>query len=109
MKLELYLISPYEEYAKKHACRKHWNYQWGGRRGSPFEGSNAKIRLRKESFGGLLKNSDGKLYKVDVSGYNAVRLFMNGNSPEEITNELDVGKKEADNFFRDLELLGISS
>ena len=60
MKINLYLLSPFEEYADKHACRRHWNYQWGGRRGSPFEGVNSNIKLRKESFGGLLKNYDGK-------------------------------------------------
>ena len=109
MKLELYLISPHEEYTKKHVCRKHWNYQWGGRRGSPYEGSYAKIKLRKESFGGLLKNSDGKLYMVDDSGYNAVRLFMNGKSPKQIINELNADEREANKFFKDLEHLGISS
>ena len=109
MKITLYLLSSFEEYADKHACRKHWNYQWGGRRGSPFEGVNSNIKLRKESFGGLLKNSDGKLYKVDDSGYNAIRLFMNGKSPKEIINELDADERETNNFFKELELLGISS
>lgn len=109
MKIDLYLISSFEEFDRKHVCRQHWNYQWRSRRGSPFEGSQAKIKLREESFGGLLKNSDGKLYRVDDSGYNAIRLFMNGKSPEEITNKLDVDKREADNFFKELKLLGISS
>jgi len=51
MKLDLYLLSPYEEYADKHMCRKHWNYRWRGRRGTHFT-DNKLIKLRKENFGG---------------------------------------------------------
>ena len=109
MKITLYLLSSFEEYADKQICRRHWNYQWGGRRGSPFEGVNSNIKLRKETFGGLLKNYDGKLYKVDDSGYNAIRLFMNGKSREEIINELGADKKEVNDFLKELEHIGISS
>ena len=109
MKLELYLISPHEEYAEKHACRKHWNYQWGGRRGSPYDGVYSKIKLRKESFGGLLLNSDGKLYKVDISGYKAIKLYMDGKVPCQIIEELQVDKKEVDQFFKELKQIGIVS
>jgi len=109
MKIELYLISSFEEYADKHMCRRHWNYQWGGRRGSPFEGANLYIKLRKESFGGLLKNTDGKLYKLDNSGFIAIRMLMDGKIPEEIVKELNIRKKEAYHFFDKLQRLGISS
>ena len=80
MKIELFLISAYEEYAEKHACRKHWNFQWRGRRstedkdfhickghwmyqwrarrGQPYTVDN--IKIRQESFGGLMQTPDGK-------------------------------------------------
>lgn len=109
MNIELYLISPHEEYAEKHACRKHWNYQWRGRRGSSYEGMYSKVKLRKESFGGLLMNSDGKLYKVDKSGYDALEMFINGRKLDEVINTLNVSKKEASQFFNKLEQLGIMS
>ena len=109
MKIELYMISPHEEYPNKHMCRRHWNYEWRGRRGSPFEGVYTNIKLRKEAFGGLLKNTDGKLYKVDDTGFHAIRLFMAGKAPVEIIRELNADKEEAYQFFKELELLGISS
>lgn len=109
MKLELYLISPHEEYAEKHACRKHWNYQWRGRRGSPYDGVYSKIKLRKESFGGLLMNSDGKLYKVDTSGYNAIKLYMAGKQPSQIIEELNESETTGNHFFEELEKIGIMS
>lgn len=31
MKIDLFLVSAYEEFAEKNACRKHWNFQWRGR------------------------------------------------------------------------------
>ena len=109
MKIDLYLISPHEEYAEKHACRKHWNYQWRARRGSPYEGVYSKIKLRKETFGGLLMNSDGKLYKVDGPGYNAIKLYMEGGKPSQIIEELKENDNEINRFFKKLEQLGIVS
>jgi hypothetical protein len=110
MRIDLYLISSFEEYPNKHVCRKHWNYQWRSRRWfSPFDGVYSKIMLRKESFGGLLKNNDGKLYKTDDSGFNAIKLYLDGKTQEEIIKDLNVEKEEADNFFKKLKLLGISN
>ena len=109
MRIDLYLISPHEEYAEKHACRKHWNYQWRGRRGSPYDGVYYNIKLRKESFGGLLMNSDGKLYKIDKSGYDALLLYMAGKQPSQIIKELNESKDIVDQFFKELKNIGIVS
>jgi len=109
MKIDLYLISPHEEYAGKHACRRHWNYQWRARRGSPYDEVYSKIRLRKESFGGLLMNSDGRLFKVDKSGFDVLRLFMDGANPSKIVKKLNVNEREAEHFFKKLKQLGIVS
>lgn len=75
MKIELYLISPHEEYVNMHMCRKHWNFQWRGRRGS--SSNPDKPKLRKESFGGLLKSSDGKLWKLDREAYFWLDMLVN--------------------------------
>jgi len=75
MKAELFLISPHEEYAVKHMCRRHWNFQWRGRRGS--NGIYGKPKIRKESFGGLLMGTDGKLWKVDNEAYFWLNLILN--------------------------------
>ena len=76
MKIDLYLISPHEEYARYHACRKHWAYQWRARRGSPYDGAQSRIKLREESFGGLLMGTDGKLYKLDDEAYFYISLLI---------------------------------
>jgi len=78
MKIELYLISSHEEYAEKHACRKHWNFQWRGRRGSPYElMDKSNIKIRRESFGGLMKTTDGKLWKLDNEAYFYLNMLLN--------------------------------
>jgi len=75
MKIELYLISPHEEYANKHMCRKHWSYQWRGRRGLDMT-PNKNVKVRQELFGGLLQAPDGKLYKLDDEAYFYMDLFF---------------------------------
>jgi len=77
MKIELYLISPHEEYAKYHSCRKHWNFQWRGRRGDLYV--NQGVKIRKEDFGGLMKSSDGKLWKLDDEAYFYMNLLFGNN------------------------------
>lgn len=62
MQISLYLLSAYEEHDKMHMCRHHWNYQWRGRIGRP---EATKVKIRKERFGGLIQDVDGKIYKVD--------------------------------------------
>lgn len=78
MKIELYLISPEEEYARKHMCRKHWNYNWRGRRRwSPYNPpDHIKIKIRKESFGGLMQTPDAKLWKLDHEAYFFLNLLL---------------------------------
>ena len=76
MEIELYMISAHEEYAVKHMCRAHWNYNWRGRRGSmPDVISN--IKIRKESFGGLMQSPDGKLWKLDDEAYFYLNMLLN--------------------------------
>ena len=77
MKAELYLISPTEEYAVKHVCRKHWNYQWRRSRLSYID-ANTKPKLRKESFGGLIQLSNGELWKLDHEAYFYLNLMIGG-------------------------------
>ena len=77
MRIELYLISPHEEYVDKHACRKHWNFQWGGRRGKTYV--NEGIKVRRESFGGLMKAPDSKLYRLDHEAYFWLDLLFGNN------------------------------
>lgn len=74
MKIELYMISAHEEYAVYHACRKHWNFQWRGRRGS--SSNPDKLKIRKESFGGLMKTGDGKLWKLDQEAYFWLNMIL---------------------------------
>lgn len=72
MKIELYLISPFEEYAGKHVCRKHWNFQWRGRRGTQ-SAPNRSIKLRKENFGALMQDENSVLWKLDDELYNYLK------------------------------------
>ena len=108
MKIELFLISSFEEYPNKHVCRKHWNYQWRSRRRYSLNENNKKIKLRKEPFGGLLKNFDGKLYKLDDMGYKALELYFQDKTPEDIIKKLDLKPEIANNFFSEINHLGIS-
>ena len=75
MKIDLFLISSFEEYANKHMCRRHWNFQWRGRRGS-MPDVNHGIKIRKESFGGLMKSPDGKLWRLDPEAYFFLKLLL---------------------------------
>lgn len=75
MKIDLFLISPHEEYANKHMCRKHWNYNWRGRRGTYLDGKNI-VKIRKESFGGLMQSPDGQLWKLDPEAYFYLKLLL---------------------------------
>lgn len=75
MKIELYLLSSFEEYPHKHVCRRHWNFQWRGRRGKPFEGKLSTLKVRKETWGGLMKTPDGKLWKLDDEAYFYLNLL----------------------------------
>ena len=77
MKIELYLISSQEEYTNMHMCRRHWNFQWRGRRSGQLELLNGPIRLRKESFGGLMRTTDGKLWKLDHEAFFWLDLLVN--------------------------------
>lgn len=80
MKIELFLISSHEEYAGKHVCRKHWNYNWRGRRGwAPGDKNPPRIKIRNESFGGLLEAPDGKLYRLDEEAYFWMDLIFGNN------------------------------
>ena len=106
MKVELYLISSYEEYANKHMCRGHWNYEWRGRRGT-FLDSNSQIKIRKESFGGLLKVADGKIYKLDNNGYDFVKQYKMGNPLGKICNTLSITEKEGLEFVEKLNEIGV--
>ena len=63
--------------------------------------------LRKESFGGLLKNIDGKLFKVDDLGYKVLKLLFSGYSKNDIANVLSINEEETKIFFDKLENLGI--
>jgi len=74
MEIKLYLISPHQEYANYHACRKHWNFQWGGRRGTYLTPNN--IKIRKESFGGLMQAPDEKIYKLDHEAYFYLNIIL---------------------------------
>lgn len=105
MELELYLLSPYEEYTKLHLCRKHWNYQWRGRKGSFFV-ENKIIRLRREIFGGLLQAVDGKIYKLDDTGYEFVKQYESGIPIQEICENLNVPIPEGKEFAERLKALG---
>lgn len=75
MKIELYLLSSFEEYANMHMCRRHWNFQWRGRRGN-FN-VNEGVKIRPESFGGLMKSPDGKLWKLDREAYFYLNMLLN--------------------------------
>lgn len=76
MKAELYLLSPTEEYANKHICRKHWNYQWRKSRSSYLE-HPVPPKIRKESFGGLIQLSNGELWKLDHEAYFYLNVLLN--------------------------------
>lgn len=76
MKAELYLVSPTEEYANKHVCRMHWNYQWRRSRVSYLEHPRLP-KIRKESFGGLIQLSNGELWKLDHEAYFYLNLLLN--------------------------------
>jgi len=106
MKLELFLISAYEEYTNKHMCRDHWNYQWRGRRGT-FLDDNKLIKLRKENFGGLLQAVDGKIYKLDDYGYDFVKQYRTGNPLCDICKNLSITKEEGLKFVEKLNEIGV--
>ena len=106
MKIDLYLLSPYEEYANKHMCRKHWNYQWRGRRSIKVE-NNKFIRLRRESFGGLLQAPDGKIFKVDDEGYLLTKQYMNKIPKNEISKNLKLNESEIKHFINKLAEIGV--
>jgi len=76
MKAELYFVSPTEEYANKHVCRKHWSYQWRRSRSSYLE-NPAPPKIRKESFGGLIRLSNGELWKLDPEAYFYLNMILN--------------------------------
>ena len=75
MKMELYLLSPTEEFANKHVCIKHWNYQWRRSRASYLE-SDKSPKVRKESFGGLMQIPSGELIKLDHEAYFYMNLLF---------------------------------
>ena len=106
MNIALFLLSAYEEYPNKHICRNHWNYQWRGRRGTHFK-QVSKIKLRKESFGGLLQNSDGKIYRLDDEGYVFIKKMIEGKSFQQTCDELSIKKNEAMNFKEYLDQQGV--
>lgn len=56
-------------------CRKHWNYNWRGRRGARFDGNN-NVKIRKELFGGLLMSPDGKLWKLDHEAHFWLNMLL---------------------------------
>ena len=78
MKTELYMISAHEEYTNKHICRRHWNYNWRGRRGADLT-PNKNVKIRKESFGGLMQTSDGQIWKLDNEAYFWLDLIFSNN------------------------------
>jgi len=106
MELKLYLLSPYEEYSYKHMCRRHWNYQWRGR-SSIHPIDNKIIRLRKESFGGLLQAMDGKIYVLDEEGYEFVEKYEGGSTIEEICEDFNMSVEEGKQFTKKLNHLGL--
>ena len=75
MKAELYLVSPTEEYANKHVCRMHWNYQWRRSRTNYLEHPRLPM-IRKESFGGLIQLPNGELWKLDHEAYFWLNLIL---------------------------------
>jgi len=107
MIIELYLQSAYEEYAKMHMCRSHWNYQWSGRKGRFPNDKISTIKMRKEEFGGLVQNTDGRIYKTDKKGVEVIQRLMNRQSLYNISNEMNVDKYELDNFVSKLQEIGI--
>jgi len=94
MKAELYMISSHEEYANMHMCRRHWNYNWRGRRGH-MPGLREHMRVRKELFGGLLQTPDGTLMKLDHEAYDFFSKYLDNCPVEEICNHLNISVEEA--------------
>lgn len=77
MKIELYLVSPNEEYSNRRMCRGHWNYNWRGRRGWNINNPPKRLmKIRKEPFGGLMQTSDGKIWKLDHEAYFYLNLIF---------------------------------
>lgn len=108
MEISLYLQSAYEEYDKMHMCRRHWNYQWGGRKGKmPFL-RIPSIKMREECFGGLIQNIDGKIYKIDKQGFEVVRHLKKKKPLEEISSEMNISKDGLLSFVNYLQSLGIN-
>lgn len=75
MKIELYMISSFEEYVGKHVCRSHWNYNWRGRRGADLT-PNKNVKVRKENFGGLMQSPDGQIWKFDFEAYFYLNMIL---------------------------------
>jgi len=106
MKIDLFLISPYEEYPNKHICRRHWNYEWRGRRGTHFT-ENKTVKLRKESFGGLLQAVDGKIFKLDNSAYDFIKQYRTSVPIEKICKSLNISIEEGHQFTKQFDKLGV--
>lgn len=94
MKVSLFMLSAYEEYDSRnvHMCRGHWNFQWKGRyRPNPTKPFPIKpLKVRRESFGGLLQDYDGKIYRLDDEVYEAIMKMDRCLLLDEILNKLDI-------------------
>jgi len=106
MEINLYMLSAYEEYANKHMCRGHWNYEWRGRRGTYLDGDNI-VKLRKEEFGGLFQSADGKIYKIDNQGYEFIKQYLGGFSIKEICKRMQISDINGQNFVDKLTNIGV--
>ncbi len=83
-----------------------WPNKWHGRKGGCSGVLMGKttvsipLRIRKESFGGLVLNTcGGAVYKVNRKGYKAISMLLQRKHIEEITEVIGVKKEKLLEFL----------